>query len=225
MQQLGFDFMDKNDYDVNNFIVFDGNIEAFCFLNNNKEDENILNNQLIFLNGEKKCGKTHLGYIWKQKHNAKTINYESLFSLKMDDFIKEINNSIEQFDYYILDNLENTVDEEKIFYLLNTVLINNSAILIISEFNIFKTKIKLEDLKSRINSGVNLTIKKLSKDIKTMFIVKLCSDKQLNLSAEIIRYLNKKLDTKYETIFNFIKNILPYDEGKLTLKNIKILLK
>lgn len=228
MKQLGFGFLSEDNYNINNFIVFDSNIEAYYFLNKNKEDENILDNQLIFLSGEEKCGKTHLGYIWKQKHNAKTLNYNNLFSLNMDNFIQQINNIIEKFDYYLLDDLPNDFCEEKLFYLLNMILNNSSAILIISCQNILKRKIQLKDLKSRINSGINLKIKKISKNIKTMFIVKLFSDKQICTNGEILKYLTKKLDNNYKSIFDsieFINENLIDAKTKLTLKFVKELIK
>lgn len=224
MKQLGFEFLNENDYNINNFIVFESNEEAYYFLNKDKYDENILTNQLIFLYGEKKCGKTHLSMIWKQKHNAKRIDYNELFSLSIDDFIKRINDTIEKFDYYLIDGVGKDINEEKFFYLLNYIINNNSAILIISEYNFFKKKFHLKDLKSRINSGVNLRIKKLQKNIKTMFIVKLFSDKQIAPNGEILKYLTKKLETKYETIFNFVNDInveLNNKKQRLTLKLVK----
>lgn len=227
MQQLGFGFLDEDNYNINNFIVFNENKEAYYFLNKNKEDENILNHQIIFLSGERKCGKTHLGQIWKQKHNAKNINYKS-FELNLDDFMEHIGNNIEKFDYYLLDNLNDKVDENKLFYLLNTILNNNSAILIISEFNILKSKLKLKDLKSRINSAVHLKIKKLSKEIKTMLIIKLFADKQISVNGEVLKYLTKKLTTNYEYINNYINKIsneILENKKRITLNYIKEILK
>ncbi len=205
MRQLGFDFLNEDNYNINNFIPFNENEEAFYFLNRSKEDENILEeHQVIFLSGGRKCGKTHLGQIWKQKHNAKNINYNEIFKLEFEDFINYIGTNIEKYDYYLLDNLDKNFNENKLFHLINTVLNNNSSILIISNFNILRKKIKIKDLKSRINSAVHLKIKKLSKEIKTMLIIKLLADNQISLNGDILKYLTKKLKTDYEFIYNFI---------------------
>ena len=224
MKQLGFNFLDEDNYNINNFIVFDSNIEAYYFLNKNKEDENILDNQLIFLSGERKCGKTHLGCIWKQKHNAKTLNYNELFSLKIEDFIAKVSEYIEKFDYYLLDGLADDFNEEKLFYLLNTVLNNNSAILVIGQQNIFKKKIRLKDLKSRINGAVNLKIKKLLKSVKTMLLVKLFSDKQISANGEVLKYLTKKLPNDYWSVCDFVERVegvLMENGGRLTVGLVK----
>lgn len=224
MKQLGFNFLDEDNYNINNFIVFDSNIEAYYFLNKNKEDENILDNQLIFLSGERKCGKTHLGCIWKQKHNAKTLNYNELFSLKMENFIVKVSGCIEKFDYYLLDDLANDFDEEKLFYLLNAILNNNSAILVISQQNIFKKKIRLKDLKSRINGAVNLKIKKLLKSVKTMLLVKLFSDRQISVNGEVLKYLTKKLPNDYWSVCDFVgrvEGIMMETGNRLTVGLVK----
>ncbi len=224
MRQLGFDFLNEDNYNINNFIPFGENEEAFYFLNRSKEDENILEHQIIFLTGGRKCGKTHLGQIWKQKHNAKNINYEEIFKLELDDFINYIGNNIEKYDYYLLDNLDENFDENKLFHLINNVLNNNSNILIISNFNILNKKFKIKDLKSRVNSAIHLKIKKLSKEIKTMLIIKLLADNQISLNGEILKYLTKKLKTDYEYIYNFIDKLvdkITENGGKINLISVK----
>lgn len=227
MRQLGFDFLNEDNYNINNFIPFSENKEAFYFLNRSKEDENFLEHQVIFLTGGRKCGKTHLGQIWKQKHNAKNINYNEIFKLNTDDFIHYIGVNIEKYDYYLLDNLDKNFDEDKMFYLINTVLNNSSDILIISNFNILKKKFKIKDLKSRVNSAIHLKIKKLSKEIKTMLIIKLLADNQISLGGDILKYLTKKLKTDYEVVYNFVDMLVDKigeNGGKVNLNFVKKLI-
>lgn len=227
MRQLGFDFLNEDNYNINNFIPFSENKEAFYFLNRSKEDENFLEHQVIFLTGGRKCGKTHLGQIWKQKHNAKNINYNEIFKLNTDDFVHYIGVNIEKYDYYLLDNLDKNFDEDKMFYLINTVLNNSSDILIISNFNILKKRFKIKDLKSRVNSAIHLKIKKLSKEIKTMLIIKLLADNQISLSGDILKYLTKKLKTDYEVVYNFVDMLVDKigeNGGKVNLNFVKKLI-
>ena len=201
MKQLLFDFFTNDCYNLDNFIINDSNSEAYDFLNNNE------NHQIVFLNGEEKSGKTYLATIWKQKYNAKSINFNELNSLDSDNYIKKINELIEQFDYYIVDELGCDFDEEKLFYFLNLVLNNNSFALITSKFNIFKKKIYLKDLNSRIKASVNLNIKKFSKKTKRIFIVKLLTDKGLSVNDDVVKYLCKKLPNNYKIVYNTIGNI------------------
>lgn len=218
MKQLEFDFLNDIDcYDINNFIVNSSNIEAYNYLNNidNKD-------HFIFLNGEEKSGKTYLSMLWKQKVNARNINFDALNKMPFEDFIYSINNIIEPFDYYIVDDLVVDFNEEKLFYLLNSVLSNNSIILITSVFDIFKSKILLKDLKSRIRVGINLKIKKFCKDTKCVYIAKLLSDKKLFLSDDLLKYLTKKLPNNYKDLYFKLDEIVSSSIGeKITLSKLK----
>lgn len=218
MKQLEFDFFDNVDcYNINNFIINSSNFEAYTYLTNidNKD-------RFIFLNGEEKSGKTYLSLIWKQLMNAKNIDFNILNTMSFDDFIKNINTVIELFDCYIVDDLPFDFDEEKLFYLLNTILNSNSTILITSNFNVFKKKILLKDLKSRINSGINLRIGKFCKDTKYVYITKILTDNKLFLSDDLIKYLTRKLPNNYKEIHMKLEEIIGSSTGeKITLQFLK----
>lgn len=222
MKQLEFDFFENIDcYNINNFIINSSNFNAYNYLTNldNKD-------HFIFLSGEDKSGKTYLSLIWKQLVNARNIDFNTLNSLSFDDFIKSINSIIEPFDYYILDDLPSNFNEEKLFYILNSILNNNSIILITSNFNIFKKKILLKDLQSRVKSGINLKIGKFCKETKYIYIAKLLSDNKLFLSEDIMKYLVRKLPNNYKDLYFKVEEIVDFSSSnKITLQNIKQLFK
>jgi chromosomal replication initiation ATPase DnaA len=58
-----------------------------------------------------------------------------------------------------------------------------------------------------VNSGAFLRIKKLPKEIKPMFILKLFSDKKIPVPSSVLKFLLKKLPNDYESIFDFVKKI------------------
>lgn len=217
MKQFEFNFYENEDiYNPNSFIIYNENIEAYYYLN----QDNIPfldKSQIIFLTGEKKSGKTYLGHIWKQRHNAKFINYDN-FKLAFENFSINISKNIEYYEYYILDNFENNFDEEKLFFLLNLILQKHSQILIITNFNIKRRKILLNDLKSRINSAIFLNIKNLSKEIKPMFIIKLFNDNNVKISGQNLKFLVSKLPNNYEKIYLIINNLSVF----LKNNNVKI---
>lgn len=222
MKQLEFDFFDNIDcYNINNFIINSSNFNAYNYLTNldNKD-------HFIFLSGEDKSGKTYLSLIWKQLVNARNIDFNTLNSLSFDDFIESINSIIEPFDYYILDDLPFNFNEEKLFYILNSILNNNSIILITSNFNIFKKKILLKDLQSRVKSGINLKIGKFCKETKYIYIAKLLSDNKLFLNEDIMKYLVRKLPNNYKDLYFKVKEIVDFSSSnKITLQNVKQLFK
>ena len=205
-RQMNFDFIVDVKYSIGNFIVFNENIDAFCYLN--KEfDDGTPENPIVFLSGEKKCGKTHLGQIWKQKHNAKNLNIYEYYKADFDDFIVKLNDLIDSFDYYLCDDFPADIDEDKFLFLLNTIITNNSNVLIISDCDFRNKIIKLKDLKSRIDAATHLKIDALSKDIKPMLINKLFADRQVFIDGSVLKYLNENLPTNYGSIFNFVENI------------------
>ena len=222
MKQLEFDFFENIDcYNINNFIINSSNFNAYNYLTNldNKD-------HFIFLSGEDKSGKTYLSLIWKQLVNARNIDFNTLNSLSFDDFIESINSIIEPFDYYILDDLPSNFNEEKLFYILNSILNNNSIILITSNFNIFKKKILLKDLQSRVKSGINLKIGKFCKETKYIYIAKLLSDNKLFLNEDIMKYLVRKLPNNYKDLYFKVEKIVDFSSSnKITLQNIKQLFK
>ena len=222
MKQLEFDFFENIDcYNINNFIINSSNFNAYNYLTNPDNKDHF-----IFLSGEDKSGKTYLSLIWKQLVNARNIDFNTLNSLSFDDFIESINSIIEPFDYYILDDLPSNFNEEKLFYILNTILNNNSIILITSNFNIFKKKILLKDLQSRVKSGINLKIGKFCKETKYIYIAKLLSDNKLFLNEDIMKYLVRKLPNNYKDLYFKVEEIVDFSSSnKITLQNIKQLFK
>ncbi|MDR1945392.1 MAG: hypothetical protein LBQ59_05000 [Candidatus Peribacteria bacterium] len=221
MREMEFYFCDKNEYDVNNFIVYNENIEAFYYLNQEPED---IKYSTIFLTGAKKSGKTYISNMWKQKHNAKRIDFDIFKITDFDEFINKITNKIELFDYYLIDNFEKDFDENKLLFLFNSIIEKHSRLLIISDFDFAKVKIKIKDLKSRINSSVFLKIKKLPKEIKPMFILKLFNDKKIVISSAVLKFLLQKLPNNYEDIYNFVKKItidIKEKNERLTVEYVK----
>ena len=211
MEQLEFEFLkDTENYSLDNFILFSSNDEAFCFLNNNK---NIVG--LIFLIGEKKSGKTYLANIWKNNVNAKFIDYKSMLKLNNEEFNSFLINKIENYENYIIDDINlNKFDEMKFFHLLNIINLKKCNLLVTTTQNVNKHKFELKDLKSRINSSIKLKIGKLTEEIKYIFFLKLFSDKQIILKPKTAKYIFKYSPNNYEGIYNFVNKVINIAKNK-----------
>lgn len=205
-EQLEFDFLkDRENYSVNDFIVFSGNEEAFCFLN--QKNNGIIG--VFFLIGEKKSGKTYLANIWKNNVNAKFLNYNSIFKLKLERFNSSLISSIENYENYILEDMDlNKIDEDKFFHLINIVSLKNCNLLITTTSNVARHKFNLKDLKSRINSTVKIKIGKLEPEVKYMFFLKLFSDKKIILKPQTAKYIFKFVPDTYNDICDFVDKII-----------------
>lgn len=205
-EQLEFDFLkNRENYSVNDFIVFSGNEEAFCFLN--QKNSNIIG--VFFLIGEKKSGKTYLANIWKNNVNAKFLDYNSIFKLKLEKFNSSLISSIENYENYILEDIDlSKMDEDKFFHLINIVLLKNCNLLITTTSNVARHKFNLKDLKSRINSTIKIKIGKLEPEVKYMFFLKLFSDKKIILKPRTAKYIFKFVPDTYNDVCDFVDKII-----------------
>ena len=77
-------------------------------------------------------------------------------------------------------------------------------------------KFKLNDLRSRAESFVNLGIELPTDDLLKVIISKYFSDKQIEISPKISDFIIKNIERSYEKVFKFIKEIdeLSLSSGK-----------
>ena len=88
------------------------------------------------------------------------------------------------------------------------------------ETSINKVDLKLDDLKSRINSFVFIGIELPTDDLLKVIITKTLSDKQIIISPKLTDYIINNVERSYEKMVKFIKDL---DELSLsTGKSINI---
>ena len=109
----------------------------------------------------------------------------------------------------------------KLFYsLLNQSKQVDNYLLVNSKISISKEKFNLKDLKSRINSFLNIGIELPTDDLLKVIISKTLSDKQINIDPKISDYIIRNVERSYEKMFKFLKDV---DEMSLsTGKSINI---
>ncbi len=163
------------------------------------------NNNLIFLIGASSSGKTHLcksTYLESKKNklffNSRNINklttdsFENLELLIIDDFDLIINNS-------------NT--EEKMFHVINDLIMRKQSILLTSSLKIGQIHFKLNDLKSRICSDQILEIKELNDLEKINLLKKIALGRGWMLTDKVSNYILNHFDRDLYFLCNVIKNI------------------
>ena len=224
MQQLIFNFLtEKETYNFEDFLVFNSNLEAYNILINN--DSNEYNKEIILLYGPEKSGKTYLANLWKIKKNAKFLNYNSFKNLSDENFNEKLLGIIENYDYYIIDDFDyKTINEKKLFHLINIIYSTHSKLLLISNKDISTHIFSIKDLKSRINSCIKLKIKELGNEDKKIFIIRLLASKKLTLSKQTINYIEKISPDTYKRVYDFVEKIdskAKQENRKITIPFIK----
>ena len=214
-QLLNFDL--EPNYAHDDFFVSKSNYFAYnLILNWPRWEKNIIN-----LNGEKFCGKTHLTKIFIKKFKAFRIDAKNLSDDKIKEFKIHQNFVLENFD-------QNSVNEKLIYSLINIVEQDNKYLIINSRKALNKYSFKLNDLNSRLKNCLNAKIELPDDSLMFAIILKNFSDRQIFTDKKIINYVIKNIDRSYSKICEFIYKVDQVSLQKqkpVTIKTIKEALK
>jgi chromosomal replication initiation ATPase DnaA len=199
---LNFDY-DQNFKDQD-FYVSKSNEFAFKLLNSwPKWEKNFVN-----LIGEKFSGKTHLINIFLKKFKGIKIEANQIDN----EFLKKI----KVFENIIIENLNDKIDENLLFTLLNIIDQDNKYIILTSKNPIVDYSFKLNDLNSRSKNFLLCNIEKPGDDLMFALILKNLSDRQISIDKKLVDFIIKRIDRSYGKIFDFI-----YKIDKISLKRKK----
>ncbi len=192
-QILKFNY-EKN-FKYEDFYVSESNKYCFKLLNIwPKWERNFVN-----IIGEKFSGKTHLINIFIKKFkgfkiNANMINNKVLTQIKIHENI-------------IIEDLDDNIDENIFFTLLNNIDQDNKYLIVTTLIPIVDINFKLKDLKSRSKNFLLSNIEKPKDDLISAIILKNFSDRQILLDKKLIDFIVKRIDRSYSKIFEFIYKI------------------
>ena len=189
----------KFDYDQNfkdqDFYVSKSNQFSFKLLNSwPKWEKNFVN-----LIGEKFSGKTHLVNIFLQKFKG--------IKIKSNRINNETFKEIKVYENIIIEDLNEKLDENLLFTLLNIIEQDNKYLIITSIKPIVNFSFELDDLNSRAKNFLLSNIEKPEDDLMFALILKNLSDRQIFIDKKLIDFIIKRIDRSYGKIFEFIYKI------------------
>ena len=186
-KQKSFIFKFTEENDEFNFFVNKTNFYAFNLLINN-------NSQFSFLYGPKKSGKSYLSKLWLKKNNAVQIN-------KNYDLFLDNSKNILIDDFLIF-------DEEKIFHIVNSSILNNLKILITCNMKINEIEFKFRDLSSRLKTFSNLEIEQPNDEMLLNILTKLLIEKQFIINSyDIFEYILRRVNRSYKGIYDIVNSL------------------
>ena len=205
MSQLTFKFPFKTKYYEQDFYVSKNNFPAYKLI----ESWPSWPGKWVNIFGTSGSGKTHLSKILEKKIKKVKILDETEISNKTI-------NDLNILECLIIDNFKNNVSENLLYSILNQSKQLDNYLLINSFEPLKKTKFKLKDLKSRINSFVYFGIDLPTDDLLKVIISKSFSEKQIKVDPKITEFIVKNVERSYEKIFNFLKDVdeLSLSSGK-----------
>ena len=185
----------EQNFAYDDFFVSKCNFFAFNLIETwPKWEKNILN-----INGEKFCGKTHLSEIFKKKYKALIITNEEI----NNNFL----NRIRFHENIIVDNLEFISDEKILYSIINFAEQYNKYLIINSLAPLNSIDFALPDLKSRLKNCIYAKIEKPDDDMIFALVLKHFSDRQIKIEKKIIEYITKRIERSYGKIFEFIYKV------------------
>ena len=204
LNQLIIKFDHEQNFKDDDFYVSKSNVHIFKLLNSwPRWEKNFLN-----ISGEKFSGKTHLINIFIKKFEGIKLEANAL----KDDDLKKI----KLYENIILENLDEKVNENLLYSLLNIIDLDNKYIIITSEKPIVEINFSLKDLLSRSNNFLLQKIDIPDDDLMFALILKNLSDRQISIDKKLIDFILKRIDRSYSKIFDFI-----YKVDELSLKKKK----
>ena len=204
LNQLILNFGYDQNFKDQDFYVSKSNEFAFKLLNSwPKWEKNFVN-----LIGEKFSGKTHLINIFLKKFKGIKIEANEIDN----EFLKKI----KVFENIIIENLNDKIDENLLFTLLNIIDQDNKYIILTSKNPIVDYSFKLNDLNSRSKNFLLCNIEKPGDDLMFALILKNLSDRQISIDKKLVDFIIKRIDRSYGKIFDFI-----YKIDKISLKRKK----
>ena len=195
MSQLIFKFPFKTNYFEEDFYVSANNFEAYKLI----ETWPNWSSRFINIFGPSGCGKTHLANIFNKKINS--------FFIKASDLKNNSLPNIKIKECLIIDEYQNNLEEKLFYSILNQCYLSNKYIIINSLKPIQSFEVKLNDLKSRFDSFVNISIDLPTDELIKVIISKNFSDKQVKIDNKLLEYILKNIERSYKGIFDLIDKL------------------
>ncbi|MBD1160428.1 DNA replication protein [Pelagibacterales bacterium SAG-MED14] len=192
-QILSFDY--EQNFKDQDFYVSKCNEYSFKLLNSwPKWEKNFVN-----LIGENFSGKSHLINIFLQNFKGIKITASKI----TNDFLKEI----KIYENIIIEDLLESIDENLLFTLINTIEQDNKYLIVTSTKPIVEFEFKLQDLNSRSKNFLLSVIEKPGDDLMYALILKNLSDRQISIDKRLIDFIIKRISRSYGKISDFIYKI------------------
>lgn len=212
MTQYLLNFGRIESFDDEDYIVTSSNAHALDWIEKWPHWGDGVYSNISCIYGEKLSGKSHLARIWSRKSNAMNVTKKSLAD---KSYVNSSNSS------YILEDIQNFIGQEvDLFNFFEHLIHSRKNLLLTADIAISKIPFSLPDLRSRFNSVFSIEIKRPDEEMIEQILLKYFSDKQITVSASVIKYLVARVNFSYKDILESVEKL---DQASLEAqKNISI---
>lgn len=196
LQQQVLNISHKPTYQEADFVVTPHNRRAFTWV----ETWPQWSSHCLILFGPKGCGKTHLAHIWRSKTDGHILPYEDIIEQNLDDLCG-------RHKALVIEDLPEDFDEELIFHLYNAAHQAHGYILMTTEIPPWSLKLKLPDLRTRMNASMWGEILPADDDVLLAMMRKVFSDEQVLVSEPVLSYILNHQERSFENILSSVRRI------------------
>ncbi len=146
--------------------------------------------------GPAACGKTHLARAWAAEANA--------CLLTPDMAVRDLNPG----QAVLAEDLDDQGrSEDDIFHLFNWVKEISASLLITSKISPNRWGVSLPDLRSRLSTVMVGEIQQPDDDLLMVLMMKLFSDRQLQVDITVINYILPRIERSFEAVYKVINRM------------------
>ncbi|WP_271949468.1 DnaA ATPase domain-containing protein [Ruegeria faecimaris] len=187
--QLSFDLPAKTALGREDFFVSPANALAVAMISATSWPGNKL-----VLSGPAGAGKTHLAHVWAAETGGRIVQASQIKHDEVPD-LAQTPIAVEDVPMIAGD-----IDQQKtLFHLHNLVLAEGHALLMTGRLAPNFWQLPLPDLQSRIEGAHHVALDPPDDALLGAVLAKLFVDRQLNPGPEVIAYLVKHMDRRFET--------------------------
>ncbi|WP_171173846.1 DnaA/Hda family protein [Ruegeria sp. HKCCD8929] len=195
--QLSFDLPAKTALGREDFFVSPANALAVAMISATSWPGNKL-----VLSGPAGAGKTHLAHVWAAETSGRIVQAETL---RYEDVPDLASGPIAVEDVPgIADDLER---QKALFHLHNLVLAEGHTLLMTGRLAPNLWQLPLADLQSRIQGAHHVALGPPDDALLGAVLAKLFVDRQLSPKPEVISYLVKHMDRRFETAAEVVERL------------------
>jgi chromosomal replication initiation ATPase DnaA len=196
-RQLSFDLPAKTALGREDFFVSPANALAVAMISATSWPGNKL-----VLTGPAGAGKTHLAHVWAAETGGRIIQAADL---RYDDVPDLARRPIAVEDVPMI---ADDADQQKtLFHLHNLVLAEGNALLMTGRLAPKFWELPLADLQSRVEGAHHVALDPPDDALLGAVLAKLFVDRQLNPGPEVIAYLVKHMDRRFETAADVVAQL------------------
>ncbi len=147
-------------------------------------------NRIMALVGPEGSGKSHLAAIWAEVSGARVLSAKLLPETDLPSAFVTGALVVEDLDPADL-------DERALFHLINMAKEQHAYVLLTARTPVASFPVAIRDLASRLRALPSVSLSPPDDDLLRSLIVKLASDRQLNVDEPLVNYLANRIERSF----------------------------